>query len=138
LLKLYKPFIFSMSVHVAFTAAKQSIRPAPAQVAGKPIYIQLLLIYSLNLAWSPDSCLQRYELQPSFRITGRNASLSRLRSATGFRSFVFSSHNWPRFLCLAHVHPGDPSFRRTTSARAACNSSDCGNNSRPRDKIASV
>ncbi len=40
-----------------------------------------------------DSCLQRYELHPFFRITDCNASLSRLRSATNFRSRVFSSLN---------------------------------------------
>ena len=44
----------------------------------------------------PDSCLQSYELQPFFRITDCNASLSRLRSATSFRSRLFSSRN-----CLA-------------------------------------
>ncbi len=41
----------------------------------------------------PDSGLQRYELQPFFRITDCNASLSRLRSATSFRSRVFSSRS---------------------------------------------
>src|ERR1700739_4963667 len=40
-----------------------------------------------------DSCLQRYELQPFFRITDCGASLSRLRSATSVRSRVFSSRN---------------------------------------------
>src|SRR5208283_3062473 len=43
-----------------------------------------------------DSRLQGYELQPFFRITDCRASLSRLRSATSFRSFVFSSRS-----CLA-------------------------------------
>jgi hypothetical protein len=40
-----------------------------------------------------DSCLQRYEFQPFFRITDCKASLSRLRSATSFPNFVFSSRN---------------------------------------------
>src|SRR6266571_4220105 len=40
-----------------------------------------------------DSRLQGYELQPFFRITDCSASLSKLRSATSFRSFVFSSRN---------------------------------------------
>ena len=38
-----------------------------------------------------DSCLHRYELHPFFRITDCSASLFRLRSATNFRSRVFSS-----------------------------------------------
>jgi hypothetical protein len=33
-----------------------------------------------------DSCLQRYQLHPFFRITDCNPSLSRLRSATRFRT----------------------------------------------------
>jgi hypothetical protein len=40
-----------------------------------------------------DSCLQRYQLHPFFRITDCNPSLSRLRPATRFRSRVFSSRN---------------------------------------------
>src|SRR5208283_3758113 len=43
-----------------------------------------------------DSRLQGYELQPFFLITDCRASLSKLRSATSFRSFVFSSRS-----CLA-------------------------------------
>src|SRR5512141_2777067 len=40
-----------------------------------------------------DSGLQRYELQPFFRITDCKASLSSDRSATSFRSRWFSSRN---------------------------------------------
>jgi len=43
-----------------------------------------------------DSCLHRYELRPFFRITDCSASLSKLKSATSFRSRVFSSRS-----CLA-------------------------------------
>src|SRR5580698_6249303 len=60
------------------------------QSAGSPLAEGILLLHLL------DSCLQRYELQPFFRITDCSASLSRLRSATSFRSFVFSSRS-----CLA-------------------------------------
>jgi hypothetical protein len=60
------------------------------QSAGSPLAEGILLLHLL------DSCLQRYELQPFFRITDCSASLSRLRFATSFRSFVFSSRS-----CLA-------------------------------------
>jgi len=50
----------------------------------------------------PNSCLQRHQLQPFFRITDC-ACLSRLRSATRFRIFVFPSRN--RFASCAGLHP---------------------------------
>ena len=40
-----------------------------------------------------DRCLHRCELHPFFSITDCRASLSRLRSATSFRSREFSSRN---------------------------------------------
>lgn len=43
-----------------------------------------------------DSCLLHYELHPFFRMTDCSASLSRLKSATNFRSRLFSSRS-----CLA-------------------------------------
>src|SRR5438094_730801 len=52
-----------------------------------PLAEGILLLHLL------DSRLQGYELHPFFRITDCSASLSRLRSATSFRSRVFSSRN---------------------------------------------
>src|SRR5207237_1134626 len=54
---------------------------------GPPLAEGILLLHLL------DSRLQGYELHPFFRITDCSASLSRLRSATSFRSRVFSSRN---------------------------------------------
>jgi hypothetical protein len=57
------------------------------QAAGSPLAEGILLPHL------PHSRLQDCELHPFFRITDCNASLSRLRSATSFRSRVFSSRN---------------------------------------------
>src|SRR6185437_10062193 len=57
------------------------------QTAGPPLAEGMLALQLL------DSCLLGYELRLFFRITDCSASLSRLRSATSFRSFVFSSRS---------------------------------------------
>src|SRR5579864_1240359 len=53
-----------------------------------------------------DSCLHRYELQPFFRITDCNASLSSDRSATSLRSRAFSSRSClASCACVASIPP---------------------------------
>src|SRR5947208_3044030 len=64
----------------------------------------------------PDSCLQRYELQPFFRITDCSASLSRLRSATSFRSFVFSSRSCFASCAWLTSRHTSPSRRRSCAS----------------------
>src|SRR6059058_6201017 len=83
----------------------------------------------------PDSCLQRYELHPFFRITDCNASLSRLRSATSFLSRVFSSRNcfascaWltsiPSYLCFSRAtsstaRPASTCFKAAIICASVC------------------
>src|SRR5437016_6306408 len=60
------------------------------QSARSPLAEGVVLLHLL------DSRLPGYELQPFFLITDCSASLSRLRSATSFRSRTFSSRS-----CLA-------------------------------------
>src|SRR5207247_5420450 len=82
----------------AFTHSVPHYLPSPRLVAitryrhrhhptRPPLAEGILLLHLL------DSRLQGYELHPFFRITDCSASLSRLRSATSFRSRVFSSRN---------------------------------------------
>src|SRR5947209_6096961 len=73
-----------------------------------PLAEGILLLHLL------DSRLQGYELHPFFRITDCSASLSRLRSATSFRSRVFSSRNcFASCAWLTSIPRTSPSTRRS-------------------------